>query len=136
MTQPPDPDATRELLLRLRHSYRRGSLDEADLAPEWLPQLRGWLDDAVSAGIPDPNARVLATATADGRPSARSVLLRGLDEHGLAFFTNYGSQKGRELAANPRASAVFPWIAMGRQVVASGPVERLSDDESDAYFAT
>src|SRR3954469_3534614 len=136
MTAPPDPQRTHDLLLQLRQSYRRGALLESNLAPDWLSQLRGWLDEAVSAGILEPNAMVLATATADGRPSARSVLLRALDEQGLAFFTNYGSQKGRELAANPRASAVFPWIAMGRQVVASGAVERLSDDESDAYFAT
>src|SRR3954447_611750 len=136
MTQPPDPDTTRDLLLRLRHSYRRGSLEEADLAPDWLAQLKGWLDDAVGAGILEPNAMVLATATADGRPSARSVLLRALDERGLAFYTNRQSQKGRELDANPRASAVFPWIAMGRQVTVSGTIERLSDEESDAYFAT
>ena len=136
MTQPPDPDTTRELLLRLRQSYRSGSLDESDLAPDWLSQLKAWLDEAVSAGILEPNAMVLATATADGRPSARTVLLRGLDENGLAFYTNRNSQKGRELDANPRASVVFPWTAMGRQVVANGSVVRLGDQESDAYFAT
>jgi pyridoxamine 5'-phosphate oxidase len=136
MSTPPDPEAIRELLLQLRQSYRRGSLSEDDLAPDWLGQLQAWIGEAVGAGILEPNAMVLATATPDGRPNARAVLLRGLDERGLAFFTNYESVKGRELAANPRATAVFPWIAMGRQVVANGTVQRLADEESDAYFAT
>jgi pyridoxamine 5'-phosphate oxidase len=136
MSTPPDPDAIRELLLQLRQSYRRGSLSEDDLAPDWLGQLQAWIGEAVGAGILEPNAMVLATATPDGRPNARAVLLRGLDERGLAFFTNYESVKGRELAVNPRATAVFPWIAMGRQVVASGTVQRLANEESDAYFAT
>ncbi|HEX3316706.1 MAG TPA: pyridoxamine 5'-phosphate oxidase [Solirubrobacteraceae bacterium] len=136
MSTPPDPKHTHDLLLQLRQSYRRGALIESDLAPDWLTQLRAWIEEAVSAGILEPNAMVLATADADGRPNARSVLLRGVDERGLQFFTNYESAKGRELAANPRAAVVFPWVAMGRQVVAAGPVHRLSDEESDAYFAT
>ena len=136
MSTPPDPQRTHDLLLQLRQSYRAGALLETDLAPDWLTQLRGWLDEAVGAGILEPNAMVLATAMADGRPNARSVLLRGLDERGLQFFTNYRSSKGQELEANPHAAAVFPWVAMGRQVVAAGPVYRLSDEESDAYFAT
>jgi pyridoxamine 5'-phosphate oxidase len=136
MSAPPDPQRTRELLLQLRQSYRAGALREEDVAPDWLGQLRAWIQEAVDAGILEPNAMVLATASADGRPNARSVLLRGLDERGLHFFTNYESAKGRELAANPRAAAVFPWIAMGRQVVVNGDVHRLSDAESDAYFDT
>src|SRR3954470_8254276 len=116
MTAPPDRQRTHDLLLQLRQSYRRGALLERNLAPHWLSRLRAWIDEAVGAGILEPNAMVLATATADGRPNARSVLLRALDERGLAFYTNRLSQKGRELDANPRASAVFPWIAMGRQV--------------------
>ena len=136
MSAPPDPQRTHDLLLQLRQSYRRGALLETDLAPDWLTQLRAWIDEAVGAGILEPNAMVLATATADARPNARSVLLRGLDERGLHFFTNYRSTKGHELDANPRAAAVFPWIAMGRQVVAAGSVHRLSAQESDAYFAT
>ncbi|MGN6171844.1 MAG: pyridoxine/pyridoxamine 5'-phosphate oxidase, partial [Streptosporangiaceae bacterium] len=136
MSTPPDPQRTRDLLLQLRQSYRRGALIESDLAPDWLTQLRAWIDEAVNAGILEPNAMVLATADAGGRPNARSVLLRGLDERGLQFFTNYESAKGGELAANPRAAVVFPWIAMGRQVVAAGAVHRLSAEESDAYFAT
>ena len=123
-------------LAAMRRSYGLGGLDEGDLAPDWLAQLRQWLAEAEDGGILEPNAMVLATATADGRPNARSVLLRGLDERGLQFFTNYRSSKGQELEANPHAAAVFPWVAMGRQVVAAGPVYRLSDEESDAYFAT
>jgi pyridoxamine 5'-phosphate oxidase len=137
MSAPPDPQRTHQLLQQLRQSYRSGrALREADLAPDWLTQLRAWIEEAVAAGILEPNAMVLATASADGRPNARSVLLRGLDERGLQFFSNYRSAKGHELAENPRATVVFPWIAMGRQVVASGSVHRLSDDESDAYFAS
>ena len=136
MSATPDPQRTHDLLLQLRQSYRRGALLETDLAPDWLTQLRGWIDEAVGAGILEPNAMVLATATADAWPNARSVLLRGLDERGLHFFTNYHSTKAHELDANPRAAAVFPWIAMGRQVVAAGSVHRLSAQESDAYFAT
>src|ERR671930_31037 len=136
MSAPPDPQRTHDLLLQLRQSYRRGALLESNLAPDWLSQLRAWIDEAVGAGILEPNAMVLATATAHGRPNARAVLLRGLDERGLRFFTNYRSTKARELEANPRAAAVFPWIAMGRQVVAAGTVHRLSVEESDAYFAS
>jgi pyridoxamine 5'-phosphate oxidase len=137
MLERPDPTTTHDLLVQLRQSYRRGPiLHKRDLAPDWLTQLRSWLDEAIAAGILEPNAMVLATATADGEPNARSVLLRGLDERGLTFFTNYHSAKARELAANPRAAVVFPWIAMGRQVVARGRVERVGDAESDAYFAT
>jgi pyridoxamine 5'-phosphate oxidase len=136
MTAPPDPQRTHDLLLQLRQSYRRGALLESNLAPDWLSQLRAWIDEAVGAGILEPNAMVLATATAHGRPNARAVLLRGVDERGLRFFTNYRSTKARELEANPRAAAVFPWIAMGRQVVAAGTVHRLSVQESDAYFAS
>src|SRR5919198_5785992 len=100
MSTPPDPQRTHDLLLQLRHSYRSGrSLREADLAPDWLTQLRAWIEEAVGAGILEPNAMVLATADAQGRPNARSVLLRGLDERGLQFFTNYRSAKARELAS-------------------------------------
>src|SRR3954447_26671320 len=127
MSTPPDPQRTHQLLQQLRQSYRSGrSLREADLAPDWLTQLRAWIDEAVAAGILEPNAMVLATASADGRPNARSVLLRGLDERGLHFFSNYRSAKARELAKNPRAAVVFPWIAIGRQVVASGAFQQLS----------
>lgn len=115
-------------------SYDLGRLVEADLAPTWLEQLRGWLEDAERSGALEPSAMVLATA--DGAPGARTVLLRGLDERGLVFFTNLRSRKGRELAANPRAALVFLWIALQRQVIVDGRVEPVADEESDAYFAS
>jgi pyridoxamine 5'-phosphate oxidase len=96
--------------------------------------IQQWLDDATAAGVPEPTAMTLATASADGVPSARMVLLRGLDERGLAFYTNCNSAKGRDLAANPRAALVFHWHATGRQIRVTGGVERVSDDESDAYW--
>src|SRR5687768_9504388 len=93
-----------------------------------------WFAEAVAAGLPQPEAMVLATATPGGVPSARVVLFRGLSAGGLRFFTNYESRKGRELAANPRAAAVFHWQPLGRQVRIEGRVERLDPEESDAYF--
>jgi pyridoxamine 5'-phosphate oxidase len=120
----------------MRREYAAAGLREDDLAPDWLGQLRAWLHDAVAAGLPEPNAMVLATADALGRPSARTVLLKGLDERGLTFYTNYGSRKAAELAANPHASAVFPWHPISRQVVVVGGVERADRAESEAYFAT
>ena len=101
-----------------------------------LPQFRQWLDEAVAADVPEPTAMTLATSSADGAPSARMVLLKGADEHGFRFFTNYRSAKGRDLDANPRAALVFHWQGLGRQVRVTGSVERVSDEESDAYFAT
>jgi pyridoxamine 5'-phosphate oxidase len=120
----------------MRREYALAGLAEEDLAPDWLGQLRAWLHEAVSAGLPEPNAMVLATADAQGRPSARTVLLKGLDERGLLFFTNYHSRKAAEAAANPHASAVFPWHPISRQVVVRGDVERVDRAESEAYFAT
>ena len=120
----------------MRKSYQARGLAETDLAGDWVTQFRRWLDDAIAADLPEPNAMVLATADADGRPSARTVLLKGYDGAGLVFYTNYRSRKGRELAANPRASAVFPWIALARQVIVTGSVEPVPADRSDAYFAS
>jgi len=125
-----------EYLAQMRRAYRGGSLSEAELAADWLTQLRRWLDEAARAGLPEPNAMVLATAGADGVPGARTVLLKEADERGLAFFTNLGSRKGRELAENPRAALVFPWHPMQRQVVIDGLVEPVATDEADAYFAS
>ena len=95
-----------------------------------------WLDEAKAAGVPQADAMTLATATADGVPSARMVLLRGLDDRGLVFYTNSESRKGRELQENPRAALVLHWEPLGRQVRVEGPVERVDDEESDAYFAS
>lgn len=119
----------------IRNSYELASLSEDDLAPTWLEQFEGWLEGALVAGMPEPNAMVLATADAEGAPGARTVLLRGVDDRGFRFNTNYRSRKGRELDANPRATLVFPWLAQQRQVIVDGDVERLNAEESDEYFA-
>ncbi len=111
-------------------------LTERDLVTDPIEQLRRWFEDARAAGIALPEAMALATADADGRPSVRHVLMRGLDERGIVFYTNYGSRKGAELAANPHAAAVFLWRELDRQVCVLGSVARTSTEESDAYFAT
>lgn len=124
-----------ERLAAMRRTYRNATLDEAMLAPDWHTQFHRWLTDAIdSLAFPEPNAMVVATATHEGRPSARTVLLKAYDERGLVFFTNYQSRKGSELAANPHVSCVFPWYALERQVLVTGLVERVSREESDAYF--
>ena len=111
-------------------------LREQDLRADWLEQLRAWLDDARAAGLSEPEAMVLATADADGRPGGRTVLLKGLDERGLVFFSNRGSRKGHELAENPRVAVVFPWYPIRRQVIVDGTVEVLDEQASDEYFAS
>jgi pyridoxamine 5'-phosphate oxidase len=103
---------------------------------EPLEQLRSWYEHAVASGLPEPEAMALATATPDGAPSVRFVLFKGIDERGVEFYTNYESRKGRELAANPRAALAILWRPLQRQVRLEGTVERLSAEESDAYFAT
>jgi pyridoxamine 5'-phosphate oxidase len=120
----------------LRREYSGGTLDEPDLAADWPTQFGRWLAETVTAGLPEPNAMVLATADGAGRPSSRTVLLKGYDERGFVFFTNYGSRKGTELTANPYASLVFPWFAIFRQVIVTGSVERTGRAETEAYFAT
>ena len=123
-------------LAAMRRSYRRAGLREEDLAEAWPAQFERWLADAVAAGIGEPNAMVLATADREARPSARTVLLKGVDERGFVLFTNRESRKGREAAENPRAALLFPWHDLQRQVIAEGPIEPLSPEEDDAYFAT
>lgn len=120
----------------MRRSYDPAPFEEADLAATWLAQLERWLEDAVAAGLREPNAMVLATASAEGVPSARTVLLKGLDERGLTFFTNLRSRKGRDLEQNAHAAVVFPWIELERQVVVDGRVEGVPPEEADAYFAS
>jgi pyridoxamine 5'-phosphate oxidase len=115
---------------------RTGVLLESSVPPEPLEQFRSWFADAEAAGIRAPHAMALATADADGAPSVRMVLLKGADEDGFVFFTGYGSRKGGELEANPRAALLFYWDPLGRQVRVEGPVERVEGAESDAYFAT
>ncbi len=110
------------------------ALDPGDLAADPIDQFRRWFDEAVAAGVPEPEAIALATATPDGAPAVRFVLLRGVDARGFRFYTNYRSRKGRELAANPRAAMTVYWPALGRQVRIEGAVEPTSAAESDEYF--
>jgi pyridoxamine 5'-phosphate oxidase len=111
-------------------------LDEAELDPDPLRQFAAWFEDAGAAGVRAPEAMALATATADGGPSVRMVLMKSFDEHGFVFFTGYESRKGAELSANSRAALLFYWDPLGRQVRIEGPVERVAEAESDAYFAS
>lgn len=118
----------------LRRDYMFAGFSEADADPDPFRQFARWFEQASDAGIMEPNAMTLATATPDGVPSARMVLLKGVDERGFAFYTNYESRKGGELAANPHAALVFFWVDLARQVRVEGMVERVSAEESDTYF--
>lgn len=124
-----------EVLAALRREYARAGLAESQAAPDPVTQFRRWLGEAIAAGLVEPNAMILATAGAEGVPTARTVLLKDVGEEGFTFFTNRESRKGRDLAANPRASLVFPWHVLDRQVIVTGPVVRVPDDVADAYFA-
>lgn len=120
----------------LRAMYTRGTLDEADVAATWVAQLRLWFDTAAADPVVlEPNAIQLATAGADGQPTVRTVLAKGIDEAGIVFFTNYESAKARDLAENPRASAVFVWLAHQRQVRLTGTVSKVDRAATEAYFA-
>lgn len=123
-------------LAALRQEYMRETLDVGDVERDPVAQFRKWFDEAISAQLPMVNAMALATAGADCRPSARVVLLKGLDERGFAFYTDYDSRKGAELAANPRAALLFYWTELEREVRIEGHVEKTSSRESDDYFAT
>jgi pyridoxamine 5'-phosphate oxidase len=120
----------------LRLEYGKARLLESDVLPDPVGQFQRWFDEARAVGIPEANAMTLATADASGRPSARVVLLKGLDSRGFSFFTNYDSRKGREIAANPRVSLCFYWQPLERQVRIEGTVEKTSREESEAYFRT
>lgn len=114
---------------------RARPLELGGLDPDPLEQFRAWFREAEGT-VRAPEAMALATATPEGAPSVRMVLMKGVDERGFVFFTGYESRKGRELAVNPRAALLFHWHELGRQVRVEGPVERVSDEESDAYFAS
>jgi pyridoxamine 5'-phosphate oxidase len=120
----------------LRKSYELAELDESASAADPLQQFQNWLDQAIAAQLAEPNAMTLATVSADGRPSTRVVLIKGVDERGIVWYTNYDSRKGRELAANPQAALQFHWVELERVVRIEGRVEKVSETESDAYFAT
>jgi pyridoxamine 5'-phosphate oxidase len=118
----------------IRQSYEKNMLLEASLAATPLEQFKRWFDEALAAKVLEPNAMTLATCSAKGRPSARTVLLKGYDERGFVFFTNYESRKGHDLADNPNACLLFFWPELERQVRLEGSIEKISDQESDAYF--
>jgi len=118
----------------LRKSYERAELNEDASSAAPGQQFSKWLEEAISAQLPEPNAMTLATVGSDLRPSTRVVLIKGLDERGIVWFTNYDSRKGRELAGNPHAALQFHWVELERVVRIEGRVEKISDEESDAYF--
>ncbi len=125
-----------EDLAALRKSYELAELDESASAAEPLHQFETWLDQALEARLPEPNAMTLATVAADGRPSTRIVLVKGVDERGIVWYTNYDSRKGLELAVQPFAALQFHWVELERVVRIEGRVEKVSESESDAYYAT
>ena len=121
-------------LADLRRDYALAGLLEKDLAKDPFRQFEKWFQEAEAAKIHEPNAMTLATATRDGRPAARTVLLKGVDGRGFMFFSNYESRKGRELEGNPRATLVFPWLVLERQVIVEGTVSKVAREESETYF--
>lgn len=123
-------------LADLRRDYARARLDERDVGPDPVAEVSRWIDQAVAANALEPTAMTLATATADGIPSARVVLLKGVDARGFVFYTRYDSRKGAELEANPRAALVLYWPELERQVRVTGTVEHVSPEETSAYFAS
>lgn len=118
----------------LRQDYKRATLDEQDVAAAPVPQFERWWQDAIQSELEEPNAMTLATSTADGKPSARIVLLKSFDEHGFIFFTNYESRKGHELAENPRVTLLFFWKELQRQVRIEGTVSKAETAVNDEYF--
>ncbi|MGH8890303.1 MAG: pyridoxamine 5'-phosphate oxidase [Acidothermaceae bacterium] len=127
-----DPDR----IAALRAHYAGIGLSESDLQADPIAQFTRWLDEVIELGVPEPNAMVLSTADGAGQPSSRHVLLKGVSADGFVFFTNYGSRKGHDLAANPHASLCFPWFSIGRQVVVTGLVSKVTRAETEAYFTS
>ena len=125
-----------ESLAALRKSYERAELDESASAADPLRQFERWMNEAIEARLPEPNAMTLATVGADQRPSTRIVLIKGYDERGIVWYTNYQSRKGQELAGNPFAALQFHWVELERVVRIEGKVEQVEPELSDAYFAS
>ena len=123
-------------LASLRKNYMRGALSEEEVQPDPIAQFNYWFEQALNAQLYEPNAMTLATADAQGSPSARIVLLKGVDNRGLMFFTNYNSLKGQALEANPQAALLFYWPELERQIRITGKIEKVSEAESDAYYAS
>ena len=132
----PEQAAVDPTIADLRRTYARAQLDERDADADPIVQFRRWFDEALSAQVLEPNAMILATASADGAPDARTVLLKGADARGFTFYTDYRSAKGRQLDANPRAALVFWWAELERQVRVTGSVAHVAREESAAYFAS
>ncbi len=122
-------------LADLRENYTKGWLDVTDVTANPIDQFQRWFDEATHSQLIEPNAMHLATVGADGRPSGRIVLLKGLDARGFVFYTNYLSRKGQQLAKHPQAALTFFWVELERQVRVEGTIEKVSEEESDAYFA-
>ncbi len=120
----------------LRREYGNRGLDVPDLADDPVTMFRRWLHDTVASGMHEPNAMVVATVSAEGRPSARMVLLKGVDARGFVFYTNYDSRKAHDIDANPAVSLLFPWQELQRQVRVEGTASRVSQEDSEAYFAS
>jgi pyridoxamine 5'-phosphate oxidase len=118
----------------LRKSYEKAELSESASQADPLRQFEQWLNEAISSEVPEPNAMTLATVGSDLRPSTRVVLIKGFDERGIVWYTNYNSQKGQQLAGNPYAALQFHWVELERVVRIEGIVEKVSDEESDAYY--
>lgn len=125
-----------ETVSGMRVDYRKAGLDLSDLAPDWWTQFDRWLAEAVAAEVIEPNAMVLATASADGEPAARNVLAKQIDAAGVTFYTNYDSAKSHHLDVNPRAAATFSWLALQRQVHVRGTVEKVDAATTLAYWRT
>ena len=130
------PETPRDDALSRHTDYGQLALEEGSLLPDPIEQFRVWLAEADAEGIYEPNAMVLSTIGADGNPSSRTVLLRGISDHGFAFYTDYTSRKGQALARHPDVSLVFPWYPLHRQVLVTGTVEKVSPEDSDEYFAS
>jgi pyridoxamine 5'-phosphate oxidase len=128
-------DGVTDGLASMRMNYPAGRLLEAEAAVDPIAQFRAWLAEAVAAGLPEPNAMVLATAAPDGRPSARHVLLKDIDDDGFVFFTNHASRKAVEMVANPAVALCFPWFAMARQVVVNGTAAQIPRSAVEEYWA-
>jgi pyridoxamine 5'-phosphate oxidase len=136
-TPPHDADPARaDRLAAMRNDYTRGKLDEQDLHPDPIEQFALWFTQACTGELLEPNAMSLATATSNGAPSLRTVLLKGYDTRGFVFFTNYQSRKAREIAQNPNVALLFPWLALERQVIITGTAEKISAAETAKYFVT
>lgn len=125
----------KRLLQELRKEYSRTGIDPASLPDEPIPLMQEWLKKVIDLQLPEPNAMILSTVSSSGRPSSRTVLLKGLDERGLVFYTNYKSRKGKEISRNPYASILFLWLEMERQIRVEGKIEKLKPEESDRYFS-